>query len=71
MKTRINLLIIIFSIMLSLFCNAEDYTWTGAVSTDWGNPANWDPVGLPTSVDDVSIESNVPNNCEIPNGNNY
>ncbi len=30
-------------------------TWTGLVSTDWGNGSNWYPVGVPTSTDDVVI----------------
>ncbi len=29
--------------------------WTGAVSTDWSNPANWNPALVPTGLDDVTI----------------
>lgn len=30
-------------------------TWTGAVDSDWFNPGNWNPVGVPTGSDDVTI----------------
>ena len=30
-------------------------TWTGAVSTDWSNPNNWTPVGVPAATGDVFI----------------
>jgi hypothetical protein len=33
-------------------------TWTGAVSTAWGNANNWYPAGIPTSADDVVIPGN-------------
>jgi hypothetical protein len=37
-------------------------TWTGAVSTDWSNGANWSPVGVvPADVDSVLIPFPVPN----------
>lgn len=32
--------------------------WTGQVSSAWGNPNNWYPVGVPTSSDDVVITGN-------------
>jgi len=32
-----------------------NYVWTGAVSTDWFNPANWSPNGVPRALDNVSI----------------
>jgi len=35
-------------------------TWTGAVSTDWNNPANWTPSFVPTAGDSVLVP-NVPN----------
>ncbi|WP_191906944.1 T9SS type A sorting domain-containing protein [Adhaeribacter soli] len=31
------------------------YTWTGNTSSDWNTDTNWSPIGLPTSVDDVTI----------------
>ncbi len=30
-------------------------TWTGSVSTDWNDPNNWDPPGVPGGFDDVVI----------------
>jgi N-acetylneuraminic acid mutarotase len=30
-------------------------TWTGSLSTDWHNVDNWNPSGIPTSLDDVTI----------------
>ena len=36
--------------------------WSGAVSSEWNNPANWCPNGVPTSAEDViiGVESNNP-----------
>ncbi|MDB6065752.1 MAG: delta-60 repeat domain protein [Pedosphaera sp.] len=31
--------------------------WNGSVSSDWFNPANWTPVGLPASGDTVNFSS--------------
>jgi len=30
-------------------------SWTGALSTDWNTPGNWNPTGVPTNADDVTI----------------
>jgi hypothetical protein len=30
-------------------------TWTGAVSSDWNDPDNWSPAGVPSSTSDVTI----------------
>lgn len=30
-------------------------TWTGTSSNDWNVPTNWNPVGVPTSTDDITI----------------
>lgn len=35
--------------------------WTGEISTDWNNPANWRPSGVPTATDNIIIP-------EIPSG---
>jgi hypothetical protein len=35
----------------------QTFTWTGAVSTDWHNPSNWRPAGVPNSVDTVIVGS--------------
>lgn len=31
------------------------YTWTGAIDSDWNNPDNWWPLGVPTDIDLVEI----------------
>ncbi len=30
-------------------------TWAGTISTDWSDPGNWTPAGVPGALDDVSI----------------
>src|SRR5438128_12496286 len=34
---------------------AADKTWVGGVSSNWFEPANWDPVGIPASIDSIAI----------------
>lgn len=31
--------------------------WNGSISTDWSNASNWNPIGVPTDTDCVSISS--------------
>ncbi len=53
-------LIFFFFGMLALLptAGATSYTWTGAVSNEWGNPLNWSPsTGFPDLGDDVTINS--------------
>lgn len=45
-------------------------TWTGSLSTDWGNPGNWNPAFVPTSLNDVIIP-NVSNKPVITTYNTY
>jgi hypothetical protein len=55
-----NLLIAIATtLVLSVPAAATDYTWTGAASSDWFNPANWNPNGVPGSEDSASINGTV------------
>jgi ELWxxDGT repeat protein len=35
--------------------------WLGKVSTDWNNPGNWDPVGVPSNTNDVLIPGDITN----------
>jgi hypothetical protein len=59
--------------MLSTATNAASYVWNGSVSTEWGNPLNWTPNGMPDLGDDVVI-SNQTNNPifeEISGLNNF
>jgi len=36
---------------------ANTITWTGAVSSDWNNPTNWSPRGVPGANDAVLVNS--------------
>ncbi|KAA9327625.1 DUF4394 domain-containing protein [Hymenobacter busanensis] len=42
------------------------FTWTGAVSTDWGTAGNWSTNQVPTATDDVTIP-NVANDPVVSN----
>ncbi len=62
---------------VSTWGETEDYTisvagtpglWTGAVSTDWTNPANWDDNNVPTATVDVVIPSGTPFSPHIAGG---
>lgn len=44
-------------------------TWTGAISTDYGNAGNWSPSGVPSVGTNVIINTNTPNGTIIPSGN--
>ena len=35
-------------------------TWTGAVSSDWDDPDNWSPTGVPGASSDVAIATGAP-----------
>ena len=37
-----------------------NFTWTGAVSTDWTNPANWSDGVVPTGADSVFVPAGTP-----------
>jgi len=41
--TRLSLLLLISLLSISTLKANTVYTWTGAVSTDWADPANWTP----------------------------
>src|SRR5437879_13764928 len=36
------------------------FTWTGSASTDWFDPGNWSPNGVPGSTDTAVISSGAP-----------
>jgi alpha-tubulin suppressor-like RCC1 family protein len=50
---------------------APTKTWTGAVSTDWNTPGNWNPAGVPTITDDVVIPSGPTNQPAITSVGSY
>jgi hypothetical protein len=35
---------------------ATSYTWTGAISSDWGTAGNWSPGSVPSTGDSVTID---------------
>jgi len=39
---------------------APPKTWTGAVSSDWNAAGNWNPSGVPTTTDSVTIPGGTP-----------
>ena len=45
--------------------------WTGSVSSDWGNPHNWDPYGVADEAVEVTIPQAAPHDPQIPSGMNY
>ena len=62
------------ALLLPAFADATSYTWTGAVSSAWGNASNWSPsTGTPDVGDDVTIQtgSNNPTFEEITGLNNF
>ncbi len=50
--------------MLSIHVKAGNYSWTGSTDVSWSNSANWNPTGVPTSNDSVTI-SNQTNNPKL------
>lgn len=40
-------------------------TWTGAVSSSWNTGGNWSPGAVPTSTDNIVIDSNASNSTEL------
>ena len=75
-KSQTMVLRILFAaaMLLPAFADAASYTWTGAVSSAWGNASNWSPsTGTPDVGDDVTIQtgSNNPTFEEIAGLNNF
>ena len=42
--------------------------WTGSVSSNWGNPHNWYPYGVPDYSVEVTIPQSAPHSPQISNG---
>ena len=40
--------------------SGTNYVWTGGASSDWFNPANWTPAGVPGAQDAATISSGGP-----------
>jgi uncharacterized repeat protein (TIGR02543 family) len=53
----------------NLFCGtapiATTYTWTGTSSASWANSGNWSPSGIPSSSDNIIINSGGTNTLNI------
>ena len=49
----------IISSALASAAFAEEKLWVGSVSTDWFEPGNWSPPGVPNAADTVLVYSNV------------
>jgi hypothetical protein len=45
--------------------------WAGSVSSDWSNPHNWDPYGVPDEAVEVTIPQVAPNDPQISTGIHY
>jgi hypothetical protein len=45
------------------------YAWTGAVDSNWSNPSNWEPNGIPQSGETAVISSGTSNSPTISNEN--
>ena len=46
----------------------KDPIWTGANSSSWTDPNNWNPAGVPTSTSDVTFSGTPPNFSDQPSG---
>ena len=59
--------------VLTVSLHATSYVWTGSVDTQWGEPNNWSPAGIPDIGDDVTItnQTNDPVFEEISGLNNF
>lgn len=71
-KTRPRTPVVLLLLGLSLavcagFATAETKTFTGAVSSDWVEPNNWDPPGVPGVDDQAYIGQSAPP-CQMPDG---
>ncbi len=43
----------------------DTFTWQGGVSTDWFDPANWSPNGVPGAFDVAIFNGGAPNDLEL------
>jgi hypothetical protein len=51
----------LIAVISTVSLTAEIYTWTGAVSSEWSQPANWSPnIAVPGAADTAIINSGAP-----------
>ncbi len=72
LKTLQFILPVLMSV-LTVSLNATSYVWNGSVDTQWGEPNNWTPAGIPDIGDDVTISNQTHNPVfeEISGLNNF
>ena len=67
MKISITFLTIMLQVVFTGVIQAAEKTWTGANSSSWNIPSNWQPAGVPSSADDVVFNGSISNsNCALP-----
>src|SRR6266850_2490342 len=54
-------ILFLLSICGTQFAHGGTKSWTGTVSTDWSVSGNWNPAGVPTDTDNVTIPSSAVN----------
>src|SRR6267378_875092 len=54
-------LLLLLSICGTQFAYGGNKSWTGSISTDWAIAGNWNPAGIPSDTDDVTIPSSAVN----------
>ncbi|MEQ9280820.1 MAG: T9SS type A sorting domain-containing protein [Balneola sp.] len=60
MKLRFSYLLLVFFAFISAEqSKAQDKVWTGAVDSSWHVAGNWNPTGVPTSGQTVSMRGNI------------
>ncbi len=60
MKHKISyLFLLIFAFLSTTLVKAQDKVWTGAVDSSWHVAGNWNPYGVPSSNQTVSLRNNV------------
>eukprot|EP01112_Ceratiomyxa_fruticulosa_P009700 TRINITY_DN2540_c0_g1_i1.p1 TRINITY_DN2540_c0_g1~~TRINITY_DN2540_c0_g1_i1.p1 ORF type:complete len:657 (+),score=125.45 TRINITY_DN2540_c0_g1_i1:44-2014(+) len=56
MKHTLSVIVVVLILTcFSIGCLSIEYQWKGSVSSAFGDPNNWSPVGVPTSSDSLSI----------------
>src|SRR3989475_3696493 len=54
-------ILLLLTISGTHFANGGNKSWTGSISTDWAVAGNWNPAGIPSDTDDVTIPSSAVN----------
>lgn len=57
---NITIVLSVFLILISGSVFGTNFTWLGDSSTAWNDPDNWSPIGLPDSLDNITISGNEP-----------